>query len=220
MAILYDFYASPSVMEEGAKEQAKEQELATKYHARVVGGQTLDVKKLVSRISQRSTLGEGDVLAVFHELSDELSQELLAGNRVYFPEIGYFSLSLQAPAEADPKETRAQKIRVKRIEFRAETQLRKKVESHAVFERSSKKMHSARLSHEEVESKVLEYLKEHMYVTCRTVCECCHLTKGTAQNHLKRMLAEGKIVNTNTPRNPIYMVAKDKVLSHDSRILK
>ena len=199
MSILYDFYNSPISNEKAATHTPT-------YHARVVGGQTLDPQILINRISQRSTLGKGDILSLFKELSDELAQELLAGNRVSIPGIGYFSLSLHAPREAQPNATRAQHIRVKGIEFRAEASLRNRVQSHALFERSREKVHSAKLTHEEINDLLTEYFNGHPYLTCRSFCELCHFTKGTAQNHLKRLLQEGRLVNTNTPRNPIYML--------------
>lgn len=202
MSILYDIYPSPSNKEtEG---------LGQLYHARTINRQTLDPEILVNHICERSTLGKGDVHAMLKELSHELTQQLLAGNRVYIPGIGYFSLSLQAPANTDPKSARAEHMRVKRIEYRAESQVRQKVVNNATFERSLEKTHSAKLGYDEIDNLVKEYLKSHPIITTAIFCEICHLTRSTARKHITRMVIEGLLVNTNTPKNPIY-IWKDRL---------
>lgn len=205
MSILYDFYVSPSGG--GTEVNGESCEPApVKVHARVVNRQTLDPETLVNHICERSTLGKGDVVAMFSELNHEVAQQLLAGNSVNIPGLGYFSLSLLTPANANPRATRAQHLRVKRIEFRADPQLRKKVLNEASFERSPEKRHSAEVSNEEVELAVRGYLKGHPFITRKVFSELCHLTKGTALNHIRRLVKEGVLVNSNTPHNPIYML--------------
>ena len=201
MAILYDFYPSPNP--EGTEDGAP------KLHARVVNKQTISPTMLINRICERSTLTKGDVLAMFSELNQEVTQALLEGHTVNIPGLGYFSLLLQTTEKVNPKSTRAQNIKVKRIEFRADSQLRNTVINEATFERSSIKRHSAILSNEEVKDAVQTYLQEHPYVTCKIVSELCNLTKGTAQKHIRLLVSEGFLVNTNTPRNPIYMLKKE-----------
>ena len=200
MSILYDLYASPNP-------EANEQR-TPRYHARVVNRQTLDSDTLVDRICERCTLGKGDILGLFEELSNEMRLQLLAGNAVTLPNIGTFSLSLHAPADANPKTSRAEHIHVKRIEFRAESKLRNDILRTATFERSSEKQHSAPLSNEEVNQLVGSYLKEHSFITRKTLSELCHFTKGTALNHIIRLVNEGILVNTNTPYQPIYVLNK------------
>ena len=201
MSILYDLYTTPN-----ANEAERDTE---KYHARVVNRQTLDPEMLIQHICERSSLGKGDVVSLFEELSNEIKQQLLAGNVVNLPKIGSFSLSLQSPANANPKTTRAEHIKVKRIEFRADRNLREDVLHQAKFERSNEKMHSAALSNEEVNTLVCKYLNEHPFITRKTFGELCHLTKGTALNHIRRLVNEGIIVNTNTRNQPIYVLKKN-----------
>ena len=125
MAILFDFYHSPSTEEIGEEKQKR-------FHARVVSTQTIDLDDIATRISERSTLSPSDIKAVVSELSKEIQNGLLNGKQVNIPEIGNFSLSLQAPKDADPKKTHAQNIEIKRIEFRADHQLRQNVKNKAV----------------------------------------------------------------------------------------
>ena len=198
MAILFDFYHSPSLGEESKQ----------KYHARVVGGQSVDLSDIVQHISQRSTLSKGDIHAVISELSDEIASALLHGDYVTIPGIGNFSLSLQAPKDANPKKTHAQNINIKRIEFRADFQLKQRLKSEAVFERCQEKMHSAHINSYEIDSFLIDYFKEHAFITRKGFENLCHFTRSTASRHLKRLLNEGKLINTNTQRNPIFEPAK------------
>ena len=200
MAIQFDFYHSPS--------PADSTEETEKYHARVVGGQTLNMDTLVHQISSRCTLSKGDIQAVLSELSDELANGLLAGNRVEIPGIGHFSLSLQAPKDAHPKTTHAQNIHVKRIEYRADTQLKKRVEAESVFIRSKEKVHSTVTDLYEVDALLIDYFEENTFITRARFAELCGMTRTTAIRHLRRLVGEGRLINVDTPHHPIYQPAK------------
>ena len=201
MAILFDFYHSPSTEEVG-------DETRERFHARVVSTQTIDLDDIMSRISERCTLSPGDIKAVISELSSEIEKGLLSGKQVNIPEIGNFSLSLQAPKDADPKKTHAQSIAIRRIEFRADHKLRKNIISKAVFERSREKVHSAHISIYEIDALLVDYFDEHSFITRKGFEDLCHFTRSTATRHLKRLLSEGRLINTNTPRNPTFEPAK------------
>lgn len=201
MAILFDFYHSPTTEEFG-------EETEKKYHARVVSTQSIDLDEVIDRICRRCTLSKGDIKAVISELSTEIKGGLLNGKQINISEIGTFSLSLQAPKDADPKKTHAQSIAVKRIEFRADQKLQKDIKNEAVFERTTNKVHSAHLSIYEIDSLLIDYFEEHSFITRKGFENLCHLTRSTATRHLKRLVSEGRLVNTNTPRNPTFEPVK------------
>lgn len=199
MPILFDFYTSPSDPEKEEKE---------KYHARVVRSHTVQIDDIVNNISKRCTLSKGDIRAVLDELGDELVYNLCEGNRVYLPGIGYFYLSLSAPKDTDPKTTRSQSIGIKAVEFRADSILKKGLESHAKFERSDIKVHSSRLDSYETDALLEDYFHKNEFLTRIKFEKLCGFTKTTAQRHLQRLMDEGRLVNVNTRHNPIYKPAK------------
>lgn len=201
MAILFDFYHSPSTEEIGDEKKER-------YHARVVSNESVDMDTIVEHISRRCTLSKGDIIAVIGELSTEISNGLLQGKHVNVPEIGQFYLSLKAPRDADPAKTHSQNIEIKRIEFRADHDLRQKIISKAKFERSREKVHSAHISIYEVDALLIDYFEEHAFITRKGFEDLCHFTRSTAARHLKRLLSEGRLVNTNTQRNPTFEPAK------------
>ena len=201
MSIQFDFYNTPSP--EGIVHEKE-----ASYHARVVAKQTIDTEDIVRRIQERSTLSKGDIMAVLSELRDVVKQGLLDGNNVQLNGIGVYSLTLEAPKDASPKKTHAQSIAVKRIDFRADRKLRKEIMSEAHFERSSTKNHSAHISIYEIDALLIDYFEEHTYITRQRFETLCQFTKNTALRHLKRLVEEGRLINTNTSRNPNYEPVK------------
>ena len=205
MSIRYDLYATPTPNKEAGATHNE----TPSYHARIVERDTLHPDTLIQHICERSSLGKGDVVSLFAEIGREVSQQLLAGKRVNIPGLGTFSLTLQVAKGATPKSTRAQHVKVKQINFRAEAELRNQVINNAIFERSQENRHSASISNEEIKEAVTNYLKKQPFITRKTFCQLCQLTKCTAINHLHRLVNEGVLVNSNTPHNPIYMLATE-----------
>lgn len=201
MSIEFDFYNTPSP--EGIINEEKE-----RYHARVVPKQTLDSEDIVKRIHERCTLSNGDILAVLSELHEVVKESLLDGNNIHLNGLGVYSLTLEAPKDASPTTTHAQNIKVKRIDFRADRKLRNEIISEARFTRSQVKNHSAHISIYDIDERLIDYFEEHSYITRQRFQQLCELTKNTALRHLKRLVEEGRLINTNTSRNPNYEPAK------------
>ena len=200
MPIQFDFFHSPST-------NPDENEANGNYHARVVGNVTLDIDNIVDHISQRCTLAKSDILAVICELSSEISNGLLDGKRVNIPDIGQFYLALKCPKDANPKSTHAQNIEVKGIKFLADKTLKEKVTANAKMERAHT-IHSANLNIYEIDALLTDYFEKHPFITRKKLEELCHLTERTALRHINRLLEEGRLINTNTKKNPIFEPAK------------
>lgn len=199
MAILFDFYDTPSPDKDNGNKERK-------FHARVVGGQTIGIDTLVHHIHERSTLTKGDIKAVIEELGDELVYELADGNRVYLPGIGYFSLSLSAPSDTDPQTTRSQQIEIKKVSFRADQLMKDSLKNKAEFKRSKEKNHSTKLSKDEILTLLRDFFKHNAYLTRPQFEEITGFTRMTAQRHLKEMVEEGVLKKTNGEHLPIYLL--------------
>lgn len=200
MAITFDFYSSPSLPTEGKDAEKK-------YYARVVGGRTVDLSSLAPHIQQRCTLTKGDVIAVVNELAAELVNELCEGNHVHLPGIGYFSLSLSAPKDANPTQTHCQHIQIKKVDFRADQSLRDELLQKAKFARSEVKHHSSMLSDEEVERLLRNAFRNTPYMSRPDFSELTGLTRMTAQRQLDRLVAAGKILKKGSVHFPSYQPA-------------
>ena len=197
MAIKFDFYRTPTAP--GEVKEGNE-----KYHARVVGGRTVDLDAIIPHIQQRCTLSKGDIVAVVNELGVELENQLCEGNHFYLPGFGYFSLSLTAPKDVNPTDSHSQHIQIKKVEFRADQHLKDSLKQNAKFKRSEVKHHSSMLSDEEVEQLLRDAFRETPYLSRPDFSELTGFTRMTAQRHLDRLVEAGKILKKGSLHFPTY----------------
>ena len=196
MSVLFDFYESPDPTGEGK---------GKRYHARPVFASTVSTAEIVSIIHDRSSLSEGDILSTLNNLGLLLSEKLRDGRRVTLDGIGHFSLALTCPEIRTKKDMRADKVNVKSVVFRADKHLKSDMQK-ARMKRFKLGVHSARLSDEKINAKLVEYFKEKQILTRKDFQRLCEFTQSTAIRHIHRLLEEGRLKNINTTRNPIYVL--------------
>ena len=195
MAIEFDIYPSPA---------PSDHEGETTYHARVANSATIDTNEIAQNIHNRCTLTMSDIKAVLSELHDELVFHLCNGNSVHLEGIGYFRLTLSAPKEITPTNMHRQNISIKAVDFRADTPLKQALAEKAVFKRTTHKHHSALLDIYEIDALLVDFFETNQYLTRRRFEQLCDFTPSTAARHLKRLIDEGRLKNTNTKQNPVY----------------
>lgn len=196
MAIRFEFYESPV--------RPGEEEKGVKYHARPVTFRTTQTSTIINRIHDYCSLSRGDIMSALEGLGEALADELRMGHRVHLKGIGYFQVTLSCPETTDPKETRANKVKFKSIKFRADKILKGDM-SKLEIQRSNYRKHSAKLSHIEIDSLLTEHFQEHSFITSRQFQAICHMTRSTAIRHINRLIAENKLKNENTERQPFYV---------------
>lgn len=199
MAIEFDIYPSPSTSENEAK---------TTFHARVANSGTIATNEIAQNIHKRCTLTMSDIKAVLSELHDELVFHLCNGNNVHLEGIGYFRLTLSAPKEINPTNMHRQNIGIKAVDFRADTSLKKDLTEKAEFKRTDHKHRSALLDIYEIDALLVNFFDSNQYLTRRRFEQLCDFTPSTAARHLKRLIDEGRLRNTNTKQSPIYEPVK------------
>ena len=199
MAIEFDIYPSPT---------PPNSEKETTYHARVANSNTITTDDIAQNIHKRCTLTISDIKAVVSELHDELVYHLCKGNHVHLEGIGFFRLTLSAPSNITPTNMHQQQIGIKAVDFRADTSLKKELAEKAEFKRAAKKKHSAQLDIYEIDALLIDYFDTNRYLTRRRFEQLCDFTPTTAARHLKRLIEEGRLKNTNTKQNPVYEPVK------------
>lgn len=199
MPIEFDIYPSPA---------HSPYEEAVTYHARVANSATISTNEIAQNIHKRCTLTISDIKAVLVELHDELVHHLCNGDHVYLEGIGYFQLTLSAPKDITPTEKGRQPIRIKTVDFRPDTLLKKDLEKKARFVRTAHKNRSALLDIYEIDALLVDYFENHRYLTRRRFEQLCGFTPSTAARHLKRLQEEGRLKNTNTKQSPVYEPVK------------
>ena len=115
MAIQFEFYKNPQPEKEGEEPS---------YHPRVVNFQHVTTQKLAREIHMATTFGKAEVEAMLMELSRCMGNHLCEGERVHLDGIGYFQVTLQATEPVHSLTTRADKVKLKSINFQADRDLK------------------------------------------------------------------------------------------------
>jgi predicted histone-like DNA-binding protein len=195
MAIQFEFYKNPQPEKEGEEPS---------YHPRVVNFQHVTTQRLAKEIHMATTFGKAEVEAVLMELSRCMGNHLREGERVHLDGIGYFQITLQAAEPIHSLTTRADKVKLKSINFQADRDL-KSLCMTTHLRRSKYKPHSTSLSEEEIDRKLTEYFVTHPVLTRTNMQSLCSFTQSMASRQIRRLKAEGKLQNIGKPTQPIYV---------------
>ena len=193
MAALYDLFRTPQ----------QKGETKVRYHARsVVTGKT-STKDLIRTISKRSAFKEGVVTGVLIALEEVLRDELATGKSVQLDGVGAFRISAKSPSVRDCHEIRAESIEFKGVVYKADKQLLKKL-SGTKFMRTKYSQCSNEISEIEIDGLLMEYFKEHNYITTKEMQQICGLSNATALRRLKERVKVGKLSHPGHLRAPFY----------------
>lgn len=193
MAALYDLFRTPQ-----QKGKTK-----VRYHARsVVTGKT-STKDMIRTISKRSAFKEGVVTGVLIALEEVLRDELAAGKSVQLDGVGAFRISAKSPSVRDRHEIRAESIEFKGVVYKADKQLLKKL-SGTKFMRTKYSQCSNEISEIEIDGLLMEYFKEHDYITTKEMQQLCGLSNATALRRLKERVKTEKLSHPGHLRAPFY----------------
>lgn len=193
MAALYDLFRTPQP--KGEKK--------VRYHARSVVTGKVDTQHLVRTIAQRSAFKEGVVTGVLIALEDVLGDLLAEGKSVQLDGVGAFRISAKSPSVRDRHEIRAESIEFKGVVYKADKKLLKKL-SATKFLRTKYSSCSVEISEIEIDGLLMEYFKEHDYITTKEMEQLCGLSNATALRRLQQRVKEGTLTHPGHLRAPFY----------------
>ena len=194
MAAKYDFFPTP---------QPKDKQPKERYHARLVVERTFTNKDIAEEISNRSTIRKAEALAVLDEMADFFLQKLGEGHAVKLAGIGTFRIRAKSPAVRSKKEVRAESIKFDGVVFRAEKKLTKRLEA-TKFQKVTYSNTSADISEIEIDGRLMEYFKDHTYITTKEMQMLCGLSKHTALRRLKERVEAGQLTHPGPLRSAFY----------------
>ena len=193
MAALYDLFRTPQP--KGEKK--------VRYHARSVVTDKMTTRDLIETIAQRSAFKEGVVTGVLISLEETLRKALVEGKSVQIDGIGAFRISAKSPSVRDRHEIRAESIEFKGVVYKADKKLLKKL-SATKFLRTKYSSCSVEISEIEIDGLLMEYFKEHDYITTKEMEQLCGLSNATALRRLKERVEAGKLTHPGHLRAPFY----------------
>lgn len=208
MSIIYDWYENPN-----ADGDSDERGL----HPRPFLNGKMSTAKLCQWIHTRSSLTVGDAKSALSTLAEICAEELREGREVHIEGLGYFAPTLQATQKVTRKTpNKGNKLRLKGISFRPDSQL-KGAMNGVKIRRSKYGCHSHKLSEIEIDMRLKEYFAEHDLMIRLDFQNLCGMARTTANNHLRRLQEEGKLLNVGRRTQPIYRPAPGYYgVSHDA----
>lgn len=196
MEIKYDIYTLSNVAGEGKERK----------FIKLIQREPKDENSLAKSIESGCTLTKSDIKAMFAALHDYAVHELSEGHRIYVPELGYFSLSVELERdEFNPKKKiRGQDIRLRGINFLPEKKLVQEVAQNVSFVRSRYSSQSTKYTEKEMWQKISDYLDTQRFITNRVMQIQFGLTKYTTHKWLTFFVEKDMLVKSGTNHAPIY----------------
>lgn len=195
MTVEYDVYKTPKGF--GEEKEA--------YHVRVKNKETVTTDQIAAQIEHDTVLTKGDVKNVLMSLSHHLVKCLGEGKRLHIEGIGYFSLLIEAPAVASPKDMRAEYVQVKGIAYRPDKRVKVKL-ADTKFKRAKVKEHSGMMSDEMVRDRLTAYFVDHAYLRRKDFENLCGFTTMTAIRRLNALLADGLLKKDGERQSAVYLL--------------
>lgn len=194
MAAKYDFFPTP---------QPKDKQPKERYHARLVVERTLTNKDIAEEISKRSTIRKAEAMAVLDEMADFFLQKLGEGYAIKLNGVGTFRIHAKSPSVRSKKEVRAESIKFGGVVFRAEKKLTKRLGA-TKFQKVTYSSTSTDISEIEIDGRLMEYFKDHTFITTKELQMLCGLSKHTALRRLKERVEAGKLTHPGSLRSAFY----------------
>ena len=164
---------------------------------------TFTNKDIAEEISNRSTIRKAEALAVLDEMADFFLQKLGEGHAVKLDGIGTFRIRAKSPAVRSKKEVRAESIKFGGVVFRAEKKLVKRLGA-TKFQKVTYSNTSTDISEIEIDGRLMEYFKDHTYITTKELQMLCGLSKHTALRRLKERVEAGTLTHPGPLRSAFY----------------
>lgn len=113
--------------------------VVTKFFANSVSAEHYSSEDMARDISEASSLSKADVIGALRAFSEILEAKLKMGYNVKLDRIGTFSLSVTSDACDTEKECKPNKVRFKKIAFKADNRLRKEMGDVKFFRTTAKR---------------------------------------------------------------------------------
>lgn len=182
----YNFKKKPALT-------TKEGETETMY-ADVVYNGTITAERLIRMVAKRTGFKEGVIDGILTELKDDVLQYLGEGYRVELGEFGFFSAKVKASRMvANKNDIRSESVAFNGVNFRASKSFREGLRGD-LERRKCVDFHTSRKwDREALKKLVLQYIRQHGFITRTTYSELTGRLKNTALADLKSFAAEGII---------------------------
>ena len=169
--------------------------------------ETVGMELLGERVEKATAMTVADLVGTLEAIRYELAQQLMLGNRVHLPGLGYFSLAVKGELYEDPKthKMRLRNPRVRTVNFRPEKQLLKALADTRFENVTYRYEPHATPTAEEIEAALDRLFAESDYIFVGDLRSELHLSKPVAYRLARRLEAEGKLHNAGSRYRKMYV---------------
>lgn len=184
----------------------KEGETETMY-ADIVYSGTIPAERLIRGVAKRTGFKEGVIEGILMELKEDVLQYLGEGYRVELGEFGFFSAKVKASRlVANKNDIRSESVAFNGVNFRASKSMRVGIRGDLERRKCVDFNTSRKWDRENLKKLVLQYIREHGFITRTTYTELTGRLKNTALGDLKSFTAEG-IIKREGRGNQMHFIA-------------
>lgn len=187
----------------------KEGETETMY-ADIVYSGTIPAERLIRGVAKRTGFKEGVIEGILIELKEDVLQYLGEGYRVELGEFGFFSAKVKASRlVANKNDIRSESVAFNGVNFRASKSMRVGIRGDLERRKCVDFNTSCKWDRENLKKLVLQYIREHGFITRTTYTELTGRLKNTALDDLKSFAAEG-IIKREGRGNQMHFIASPR----------
>ena len=184
----------------------QEGETETMY-ADIVYSGTIPAERLIRGVAKRTGFKEGVIEGILMELKEDVLQYLGEGYRVELGEFGFFSAKVKASRlVANKNDIRSESVAFNGVNFRASKSMRVGIRGDLERRKCVDFNTSRKWDRENLKKLVLQYIREHDFITRTTYTELTGRLKNTALGDLKSFAAEG-IIKREGRGNQMHFIA-------------
>ena len=187
----------------------KEGETETMY-ADIVYSGTIPAERLIRTVAKRTGFKEGVIDGILTELKDDVLEYLGEGYHVELGEFGFFSAKVKASRlVANKNDLRSESVAFDGVNFRASKSFRQGIRGDLERKKCVDFNTSRKWDREALKRLVLQYIRQHGFITRTTYTEPTGRLKNTARADLKSFASEG-IIKRIGHGNQMHFVALPK----------
>lgn len=183
----------------------KEGEAETMY-ADIVYSGTITAKQLIRAVAKRTGFKEGMIEGILSELRDETLDYLGEGFRVELGGFGFFSAKVTSRLVENKEDLRSHSVSFNGVNFRASKEFRIGVRGDLERRKHMDFNTSREWDSEKLKQIVLQYIRQHGFITRTTYTQLTGRLKNTALADLKSFAAEG-IIKREGRGNQMHFIA-------------
>ena len=182
----------------------------SEYRAVTIENQIVGIDRIGRSIQGASSLTYADVIAAIAALRDEISFQLMSGNAVHLPGIGYFTLSVKGKLYQDPRSGhyRLRDPEARTVKFRPDTEMMEAI-LHTEFENVTYRQGVSSIpTYKEIDEAIERLGTDRPFFSVDDLRLSLNLSQANAYRIAARLEEEGKIKDIGKGRNKLYVLGE------------